>query len=224
MDDTGNSLIEKEPRAPDFMPREYNSGTVQVTVLQPARAASSVQLKGTIELYVPDRDPGATVKIARGLAKLDSPIAAKPLQAAKIEITPLSAKGYAALLESRKLTDADIEKLRAEAMRQGAEEKEVELAIELAKAFEGLDEPYSPESVIFSGEKSDFERIYRLELFGADGVPLDDRGRGVSSRGESTVMTINLSEPPPPDAAVQILLLTEKSSVSFPFTLKVDLP
>lgn len=223
-DDAGTSLLEKEPPAPDFMPREYNNGTVQVSVLQPARAAGSVRLKGSVELYVPSRDPGATVKIPNGLGKLDAPLSARALKAAKIEITPLSADGYASLMKSRKITDADIEKIREEAKKQGADEKDVEMAIELARAFESMDEPYSPGSAYFSGEKGDFARVYRLDILDADGAPLRTPSRGVSSRGESSIMTLNMEEPPPPGATLQLMLLTDKSRVSFPFDVQVELP
>ena len=223
-DDKGNSLLQKNPSVPDFFPREYNNGTVQVSVLQPSREASVVRLKGTIELYVPSRDPNATVTIDKGLAKLDAPLASSKLKAAKIEITPLSPAAYAALLSSRKITDKDIEELRAEAKKRGADEKEVELAIGLAKAFESIDEPPSPNSVYFSGKSAEFDRIYRLEILGADGNPMSVPSRGSSTRGEATIMTLSPSEPPPQNAAVQLMLLTDKSRVSFPFDLKVPLP
>lgn len=223
-DDKGNSLLEKSPSVPDFMPREYNNGTVQIGVLQPARDASTVRLKGTIELYVPTRDPKSTVKIDNALAKLDKPLSAKALKDAKIELTPLSADGYASLLKARKITDADIEKLRAEAKKQGADEKEVELAIELAKAFSEIEEPPSPNALYLSGEKADFDRIFRVEILGADGNPVNVPSRGVSTRGDSAIMTLNASEPPPPASALQLMLLTDKSRLSFPFDLKVELP
>src|SRR5688572_5348421 len=73
-DDTGRNLIEANPSIPDFMPREYNSGTLQLSVLQPERKATTVRLKGTLELYVPGRDPNASVKIDKALAKLDAPL------------------------------------------------------------------------------------------------------------------------------------------------------
>src|SRR5687768_12205836 len=46
-DDTGRNLMEANPSVPDFMSREYNSGTLQLSVLQPERKAKSVRLKGT---------------------------------------------------------------------------------------------------------------------------------------------------------------------------------
>ncbi|HUP62421.1 MAG TPA: hypothetical protein VNA69_18595 [Thermoanaerobaculia bacterium] len=223
-DDKGNSLVPSSTSPPDFFPREYNSGTLQVGLRQPSRAASSVVVKGTVELYVPGRDPNASLKIEKALAKLDAPLSSKSLKTAKLEITPLSRNGYAEMLKSRKVSEKDIEKLRAEAKTQGVSEQEVELAIGLAKAFEGMDTDLPEHAVVFSGKKSDFDRIFRLEILGADGNPIHVTSRGTSTRGESSVMTLQPSEAPPANASLQLMLLTDKSRVSFPFELKVQLP
>src|ERR1043166_5165521 len=61
-DDRGTSLVDSSS-SPDFMSRDYNNGTLQVSVNQPARAASSVRIKGTVELFVPSRDPASILKI-----------------------------------------------------------------------------------------------------------------------------------------------------------------
>jgi hypothetical protein len=222
-DDKGNSLVGKAS-VPDFYPREYNNGTLQVSVGQPARGATSVRMKGTIELYVPSRDPGANVKIENALAKLDKPLSAKALSAAKLEITPLSREGYTAAAKARKITEADIEKLRAEGKKQGAPEKEIEVAIALARAFEGMDDDVSDTALILSGEKSDFDRIYRIEVLGENGEPVNMTSRGTSSRGESSLMTLNPAQPLPANATLQLMLLTDKTRVSVPFDLKVPLP
>ncbi|HYK04642.1 MAG TPA: hypothetical protein VE974_23015 [Thermoanaerobaculia bacterium] len=222
-DDKGTSLVSK-PNVPDFYPREYNNGTLQVAVGQPARNATSVRMKGTIELYVPSRDPGASVKIANALATLDKPLSAKALKAAKLEITPLSREGYAAAAKARKITEKDIEQLRAEGKKQGAPEKEIELAVALAQAFEGMDDDVSDTAVILSGETSDFDRIYRIEVLGEDGEPIHMTSRGTSSRGESSLMTLNPAQPLPANATLQLMLLTDKTRVSVPFDLKVPLP
>ncbi|HYR28825.1 MAG TPA: hypothetical protein VEU30_10190, partial [Thermoanaerobaculia bacterium] len=168
-DDKGNSLLGANRSVPDFFGREYNNGTLQVSVGQPSRSASTVRLKGTVELYVPARDPNANVKIDKALAKLDTPLSSKALKAAKIELTPLSRDGYAAAQKARKITDADIEKIRAEGKKAGAPEKEIEMAIELAKVFEGMDEELPANAIVLAGKKSDFDRIYRVEILGADG-------------------------------------------------------
>lgn len=226
-DDKGNSLLGTKPLdPPDFMPREYNSGTLQLRVNQPARTASTVRIKGTLELYVPSRDPNANLKIEKALAKLDAPLSSKALKAAKIDITPLSREGYAAAMKARKITEEDIAKMRAEGKKEGVPEKEIEMAIELAKAFEeGFGaEPLAENAIVLSGKKADFDRIYRVEILGSDGSPMNIGSRGSSSRGESVVMTLNPSEAPPENATLQVMLVTDKAKVSFPFDLKVELP
>jgi hypothetical protein len=222
-DDKGNSLLGK-PSVPDFFPREYNNGTLQFAVGQPVRSATSVRLKGTIELYVPSRDPSANVKIENALAKLDKPLSSKALKAAKLEITPLSREGYAEAAKARKIDAKAIEEIRAQGKKEGAPEEEIELAIKLAQAFEGMDGDLSPSAVVLSGKKSDFDRIFRIEILGEDGQPINITSRGTSSRGESSLMTLDPSQPPPANATLQLMLLTDKTRVSFPFDLKVPLP
>lgn len=224
-DDKGNTLTRPSDSIPDFMPREYNNGMVQVRVGQPARAASTVRLKGTIELYVPTRDPAASINVPNALQKLDAPLSSKALKTAKLELTPLSRSGYDAAAKARKITDDDIRKLRAEGKKNGAGEKEIELAIELAKAFEAVGAEELPEhSVVLSGKKSDFDRLYRVEIVGGDGAPIHVGSRSVSTRGESSIMILHPSAAPPADAALQLMLVTDKTRVSFPFDVKVELP
>ena len=222
-DDRGTSLAEGW-KAPDFTPRDYNMGMLQVSLGMPTRAASSVKVKGTVELFVPGRDPNAIVKIDKALAKLDAPLASKALKAAKVTITPMSREGYAAAKKANQLDDKKIAELRAEGKKQGVSEKEIEMAIEMAKAFENIDGDLPEGSVVLSGTASDFDKIFRIEVLGADGQPINTSGRSVSTRGESTIMTIQPSEPPPANAALQIFLLTDKSRVTSPFELSVPLP
>ncbi|HEU4886414.1 MAG TPA: hypothetical protein VFV49_00900 [Thermoanaerobaculia bacterium] len=224
-DDRGTVLADGTKSPSDFMPRDYNSGMLQISVSSPARAASSVKLKGTVELFVPSRDPNATVTIDKALAKLDAPLSSKALKAAKVSITPLSRTGYAEAQKARKLDDAKIAELRAEGKKQGVPEAEINMAIELAKAFEGMDGDLPEGTVILSGTKADFDRIFRVEILGADGKPVQTSGRSVSTRGDaSTLMTIQPSEPVPPNASLQIFLLTDKSRVTSPFEMSVPLP
>jgi Tfp pilus assembly protein PilN len=222
-DDRGTVLSEGS-RMADFMPRDYNSGTLQVSLATPARAAGSVRVKGTVELFVPSRDPNATVKIDKALAKLDAPLSSKALKAAKVTITPMSRTGYAAAQKARKLDATKIEAIRAEAKKQGVPEAEIQMALELAKAMESMDDDVPENAVILSGTKADFDRIFRVEILGADGKPLETSGRSTSTRGDSSVMTLMPSTPPPPNASLQIFLLTDKSRVSSPFDLNVTLP
>lgn len=224
-DDRGTVLTkEGGDDPPDFTPREYNNGMVPMSLRTPARAASSVRVKGSVELYVPGRDPNSTVKIEKALARLDAPLSNKTLKAAKIEITPLSPAGYAARMKDRKLDDDEIAKIRAEGKARGVPEKEIEFMIELAKAMESMDTPPREGTVILAGEKSDFDRIFRVEILGADGKPIDLPERSSSSRGDDTLMTLVPSSALPANATLELTLLTDKSRVSFPFELTFELP
>lgn len=223
-DDRGTVLADGKADPPDFFPREYNSGTLQFNVRQPARAASTVRIKGTVELYVPSRDPNATVKVAKALSKPDAPLSAPGLKSAKLNITLLSREGLVESMKARKLDDKKIEEIRAEGKKRGVPAEEVEKMIELAKAFEGLDSEPPEGSVILSGKKADFDRIYRVEILGSDGKPIDTSGRSTSTRGDDSIMTIQPSQPVPANATLAFYLLTDKSRMSFPFDLKVTLP
>ena len=223
-DDRGNSVTESSSSPPDFTPREYNSGTLELSLVQPARAASSVKVKGVVELYAPARDPNAIVKIDKALSKLDVPFTAKALKTAKLEITPLSRAGYVAAMKAKKITDKDIEQIRAEGKAHGASEKEIEQVIGMAKALEELDAEPGETSVLLSGKKSDFDRIYRIEILGADGKPVNIPSRSTSSRGEFSVMSLDPSENVAATSMLELFVITDKSKMSFPFELTVPLP
>lgn len=222
-DDRGTSLT-TESSPPDFMPTEYNSGTLQIQLRPPARAASTVRVKGTVELFVPSRDPNSVVKIDKALSKLDAPLSSKALKASKIEITPLSHDGYKKVKAARKIDEKKIEEIRAEGKKRGVPAEEIEAMIGLAKAFEGMDDDLSDTAIILSGRKDSFDRIFRVEILGSDGKPINVGSRSTSTRGEDSLMTLQPSEPPPANATLQLYLLTDKSRVSAPFDLKVTLP
>ncbi|MFL6245977.1 MAG: hypothetical protein ACJ74H_08140 [Thermoanaerobaculia bacterium] len=224
-DDRGTVLSDSSKSQPDFVQRDYNSGMLQFSVGSPPRAASSVKVKGTVELFVPARDPNAIVTIDKALAKLDKPLTSKALKAAKVTLTPLSPAGYAAARNARKIDDAKIAEIRAEGKKQGVPEEEINMAIELAKAFDAMDGELAEGTVVLSGTKADFDRVFRIEILGADGKPIQTSGRSTSSRGDdSTIMTIQPSAPVPPNASLQVFLLTDKSRVTSPFELSVPLP
>lgn len=223
-DDRGTVLDDGSGDKPDFMGREYNNGTLNLSVQPPARAASTVRIKGTIELYAPARDPNAIVKVPKAFSKLDAPLAAAGLKAAKLSITPLSKTGYAEKMKSRKLDEKTIAEMRAEGKKRGVSDDEIEKMIGLAKAMEGLETEPAEGLIVLAGKASDFARIYRVEILGNDGKPIDVGSRSTSTRGEDSIMTMQPSQPPPANAALQFYVITDKSQLSFPFDLKVTLP
>jgi hypothetical protein len=96
--------------------------------------------------------------------------------------------------------------------------------IGFAKAMEGMDAETPEGAVILSGKKADFDRVYRVEILGTDGKPIDVGSRSTSTRGDNSVMTLQPNTAPPENAALQFFLLTDKSRLSFPFEMNVTLP
>lgn len=85
-DDAGNPLLpdSDEPRKwaekPDGM-------DLWLKLKLPPREASSVILSGTLEVWIPSRDPAADVKVQQFYAKAGKPIASPALRGAKIQVT-----------------------------------------------------------------------------------------------------------------------------------------
>ncbi|MGZ7079991.1 MAG: hypothetical protein ACXVJT_11295, partial [Thermoanaerobaculia bacterium] len=223
-DDRGTDLA-KDWKAGDFRDRDVNGGALDLSLASPSRTATSVRVKGNVELFIPSADPTATITIPKALSKLDSPLTSPGLTAAKIKITPLSAAGYAEQKKKQKITDKDLEEIRKQGKAHGASDKEIELAIGLAKAMEQMGgEAPPPSAVILSGSTKDFDRIHSIEILGPDKKPVNISSRSSSSRGDSTVMVLE-PDSLPAGASMRLTLLTAKSKVSVPFELKkVDLP
>jgi len=55
----------------------------------PARGASTVTLSGTVEAWIPSRDPASEVKVEKFTAKAGKPLAEPALKAAKVKLTVL---------------------------------------------------------------------------------------------------------------------------------------
>lgn len=223
-DNSGKTL--EAPKPPEFSDRNVNAGILEISLPSPPRSAQSVSVKGTVELFVPSRDPAATIKVDKALAKLDAPLSSKALKSAKLTITPLSPERYAQEKQKQKITEKDIEEIRARGKAAGASDKEIEMAVGLAQAMDEMGaEPLPEGAVVLSGSSKDFDRIQSLEMIGTDGEPLSITSRTSSTRGDSTLMVMQPSHPIPPDTSMKLVLFTEKSRMTVPFELKnVPLP
>ena len=76
----------------------------EVHLTSPRRDASTVDVAGEVELFIPARDPSTKQRFEQFLGALDKPIASSALKAAKVEITPLSPKDYKSRQEKNKPT------------------------------------------------------------------------------------------------------------------------
>ncbi|MHB0970317.1 MAG: hypothetical protein ACYC7A_11160 [Thermoanaerobaculia bacterium] len=219
-DDMGNDLLGKrEP--PDFRPRDYNSGILNVTLGSPARAAKAVTLSGTVELFVPARDPNSTVKLSKALSKLDAPLNAKALKAEKMNLRLLSHAKYQAEKEKNKIDDKKIAEAREMAKKEGVSDEEFNAMMELAKALQEMGAgPLPPGAVVLSGKESDFDKILKIRILKADGSEISVPSTSSSTFDNQTMMVMEPSEEPPADAMLEITILTKKSTLSFPFQVK----
>src|SRR5512140_629905 len=107
-----NGKVLEAPKPPDFTDRNVNAGILEISLPSPQRSAKSVSVKGTVELFVPSRDPSATIKVDNALAKLDAPLSSKALKTAKLSLTPLSPQRYAEEKQKQKITEKDLEEIR----------------------------------------------------------------------------------------------------------------
>lgn len=216
-DDMGNDLLGKrEP--PDFRARDYNSGILAVSLASPARAAKSVTMAGTVELFVPARDPNATVKLSKALSKLDAPLNAKTLKAEKMNLRLLSHEKYLVEKEKNKIDDKKIAEAREMAKKEGVSDEEFNAMMELAKALQELGAgPLPPGAVVLSGKEADFDKILKIRILKADGSEISVPSTSSSTFDGQTTMVMEPSEEPPADATLEITVLTKKSTLSFPF-------
>ncbi|MCL4808436.1 MAG: hypothetical protein KJ062_11710 [Thermoanaerobaculia bacterium] len=225
-DDTGRSLLDPKPKAPDFTDRNVNAGRVQVTLASPPREAESVRLSGTAELFVPGRDPASVVKVPGFLARLDKPVTSKGLKSAKVELTVLSREKYFEARQQNRLDEKKIALIRAEGKERGMKEEELDALVEMAKAFDELGEGDLPEYGLYLRiPKASDDRIQELWLETAAGERIETAGSSSRSDESFVLKQVAFREAFPKDAVLVLSLFTDKSIVTVPFDLKeVPLP
>jgi hypothetical protein len=223
-DDAGTVLYkpERDDKPRDF--EEYSANRQpgpQVHLSSPSRDASTVDVAGEVELFLPGRDPNTKMRFERFLGALDKPISNSALKSAKVEITPLSAKDYKARQEKNRPKKEDI---IAEGKKQGVSEAEIQQALSLMDALGSLSEAPSENSILVETKDPD-GRIIAIDVVRSDGAELSAPSRSSSGGRELKMVKIELSEKPPADAALLVTLRTAKSVVTVPLDLRgVALP
>jgi len=218
-DDKGNVLLPKNGPEPEFEEWAPNrSPQLRVRLLNPARGASSVDLAGEVDVFVPARDPASTVRLEKLLARLDKPVSSSALKSAGVEVTPLSPAQF---VERRKKAKPTKEQMAAEGRKRGMSEEEIKQGLELMEAFSSLgEEPPGETSVLFE-LKDPENRVLSAELVDADGKELDRQGRSSSGR-EISHVELKMREKPPEGAALKVTLRTNKGTLVVPFSLKQE--
>jgi hypothetical protein len=224
-DDLGSVLTrpDKDERPADF--EEFSPDRQplpKVRLKSPRRDAASMELAGEIELFLPGRDPATKQRFDQFLKRLDAPIANPALKAAKVEITPLSAKEYAARQVKNRPTK---EQIIAEGKKHGASDEEIKKVLEMMDALASLGGEAPTETSVLLETKDPDGRIIAIDVVRADGAELHSSSRGSNGGREQKLQKIDLDAKPPADAALLVTLRTAKSVVTVPFSLKeVALP
>lgn len=221
-DNQGNPILPKETLGSDFESPD-NSLAGKVALKSPARKASSVFVSGTVELFAPKRDPNAVVTIENALAQMNKPLSSKGLKASKVEVSVLSKERWAEEQKKQQPNEKDLAEMRAEAKKQGASEKEIEQALELAKALSEAFGAVPENGVILSGPRTGMELIQSVKILGPDGEEIHVSGSTGHSDKKTKTMILEPSKPVPPNASLRFTLLTEKARFTVPLELK-DVP
>ena len=128
LDNAGRNLLISEKRNSGFESvRETGTGPeITLTLKNPARKATIIKkLSGELQLFMPNRDPAATVLVPHLGKSVGKPIAHPALEAARISVIMLTKKEY------------DLMKKEEEQKAKNAAEKQG-LDKAILKAFEGL--------------------------------------------------------------------------------------
>jgi hypothetical protein len=224
-DDAGTVLFkpERDEKPKDF--EEYGANRQsgpEVRVSSPSRDASTVDVAGEVELFIPARDPNTKQRFEAFLGRLDKPIASAALKTAKVEITPLSAGEYKTRQEKNRPTK---EQIVAEGKKHGASDAEIQQALSLMEAIGSLSGEAPSENSVLLETKDPEGRIIAIDIVRPDGAELQAPSRGSTGGRELKMVKIDLSEKPPADAALVVTLRTAKSLVTVPLDLRgVALP
>ena len=224
-DDAGTVLSkpERDETPKDFEEYEANRQPgPEVRLPSPSRDASTVDVAGEVELFVPARDPNTKQRFEQFLAGIDKPIASAALKSAKIEITPLSPAQYKSRQEKNRPTK---EQLIAEGKKRGASDAEIQQALKLMDALAGLSGEAPSENSVLLETKDPDGRIIAIDVVKPDGAEIHASARETNGGRDLKLVKIDLSEKPPADAALSVTLRTPKSVVAVPIDLRgVALP
>jgi len=224
-DNVGTDLYKpgKEEKVADFEEFSENRRPgPKLSLATPSRDATSIDVSGEVELFMPSRDPATVQKFEKALAKPDKPIASPALKSARVEITPLSAATYKSRQQQNKPTT---EQIREEGKKHGASEEEIQQAIKLMDAMAALGGEEPGDTSVLLETKDPEGRIISIEVAGPDGAELHASSRGTTGGRESKLVKIDLDAKPPADAMLVVTLRTPKSVVNVPVKWKeVALP
>lgn len=87
-DDVG-TVLTPDPEGPTKWTGKPDGMELWLKLSGPARGAATVTLSGTVEAWIPSRDPASEVKVERFYTKAGRPLAEPALKSAKVKLTVL---------------------------------------------------------------------------------------------------------------------------------------
>lgn len=221
-DDSGRSLLPRKPAEPAFRNFAFSSG-LRLDLASPSRGSRSVTVSGTVELFAPKRDPAAVVKVPKALRKLDTPLDAPGLKAAKLQVTPLSEARYAEEQKKQESPEAK-ERFRKEMKAEGMSDEEIEAAFELRAAFKELGSSGEGKgAVVLLLREEDFRKVQAVSFLDEKGNDIHSNASSSDTDGVVATRRFQFAEPPGPETTIVFTLYTDKAKLSVPFELK-DVP
>lgn len=233
VDETGKDLVPEKERDKDFEEVDSSDKStlkVQLELKNPSRQALAVQeISGTLELFVPKRDPGATVTIPQLGRVVGQAITSPALKAAGIEISIWNKEQYEGRrkLEEERLKKAFEEK-KKKAAESGTPDEDLgdALASGLMKVFGGMFSAMTEmgENGLALSIKDLKKQLVGIEFRDASGKEVSHRGKTTMGGEERTVL-YEFEEKLPADTQIKFFLMTPNSVVKVPFKLTgVPLP
>lgn len=217
VDGAANSLIkedESEPQMepnPDTMyPKNDNPpapARISIELKTPPRDATVVkEVRGSIELFMPSRDPNSVAVVPKFLSQSGKSVSNRVLKANGVEIAIVSK----AQLEADRKKQAD--KKREEAKAEGAEGEDLESAVS-----NFLDLLFKPEAGdVVLNVKDPNKRIQEMTWL----VKAGEEKRAITRDEEGLTVLSMWGETPSPDWSLRVSLKTPKNVVRYPFVLK----
>jgi hypothetical protein len=226
VDATGRNLLGGKTNGGEFaeISSSGENPKLDIELKNPARRAVEVtEISGMLEIFSPQKDPAATVRIANALAQTGQPLAHAGLRAQGVALTLWTREQF----EARKKEEEARLKQQAESKRDAATaELGEEMAAGLMKLFGGLFNVMSEmdENSIALQLDDKQSRVLAIEFEDAEGNPISRNSR--SSMGDNPrTMIFGFEQKLPANAKLTLYLLTPKSLLRVPFKLaNIPLP
>ncbi len=243
VDDTGVDLMPAGDAATGFQPL-HEHGSFKVSLKSPNRTAGHIrEVDGEVQLLVPKRDPGATVKISAVRKSLGKTIELESLKSAGMEVMPVTREQFV------KLEAADDEREWKERERheiQAAEDRAAKQprTVDREKVIANIKAGFARQRKDQASARQDFgfnrlgpndiavrlkdpnKKVVTFEFVDKDGKKIP-AGFSFSTeqRGSEVrcAYIFQFQSPLPPTASLLIHLVSDKALLKVPFTL-TDIP